>query len=229
MNFSTISADVISYTSLYEDEKRTLESGIKELITDLTKKYQDYSFYGRLVQGDYIECALQSPKHALRIALLLKTFIKTYDFNKKNAKDIRLKYFNQHGIRLAVAIAQLTTFDPINGIIDGEAIYMSGRAIKNLSTSNKQKIIIKQTMFFCMNDKKIQEQFDTFFLLLDTLISKCSAKQSEIIYYKLLNLSEKEISIKLQKSQSAISERSTAAGWLSIEKLVTYFETSIQW
>jgi hypothetical protein len=228
MNYSTISADVISYTSLLEEERRELEAGIKELLSDLTNKYERYSFYGRLVQGDYIECALKSPKYALRIALLLKTYIKTFEFNKKKEKRVRLKYFNEHGIRLAVAIAPLERIEPVNEIIDGEAIYLSGRAIKNLSSSDKQKIVIKNTMFFCSYDKKLQEQFDTFFSLLDTIISKCSAKQSEIIYYKLLDLSEKEISEKLNKYQSTISQHSTAAGWLSIEKAVTYFENTIQ-
>ena len=32
MNYATISADVISYTSLLEKEKRELETGIKDLI-----------------------------------------------------------------------------------------------------------------------------------------------------------------------------------------------------
>ncbi len=228
MNYSTISADVISYTSLFEKEKRQLETGIKELLSDLTKKYEKYSFYGRLIQGDYIECALKSPKHALRIALILKTYIKAFDFNKKEGKRNRLKYFSEHGIRLAIAIAPLEKIDPEKGIIDGEAIYLSGRAIKNISTSNKQKIVIKNTMFFCISDKKLQEQFETFFSLLDTIISKCSAKQSEIIYYKLLDLSEKDISEKLEKYQSTISQHSTAAGWLSIEKAVNYFENTIQ-
>lgn len=228
MNCSTISADVISYTSLLGKEKRELEIGIKKLLSDLTNKYKKYSFYGRLVQGDYIECALKSTKYALRIALLLKTYIKTFDFNKKKENRARLKYFNEHGIRLAVAIAPLEKIDPGKGIIDGEAIYLSGRAIKNLSSSDKQKIVIKNTMFFCSHDKELQEQFDTIFSLLDTIVSKCSAKQSEVIYYKLLDLSEKEISKKLNKSQSTISQHSTAAGWLSIEKAVKYFENTIQ-
>jgi len=171
---------------------------------------------------------LASPKHALRIALILKTYIKTFEFNKKKGKRNRLKYFNEHGVRLAVAIAPLEKIDSEKGIIDGEAIYLSGRAIKKLSTSDKQKIVIKNTMFFCSNDKKMQEQFDTIFSLFDTIISKCSAKQSKIIYYKLLNLSEKEISEKLDKSQSTISQHSTAAGWISIEKAVIYFENTIQ-
>ncbi len=228
MHAATISADVITYTALLPDEKRRLESGIKGLLADLTEKYRETAFYGRLVQGDYIECAMNSPQNALRIALLIKTFVKACKLSDSGRKDNRLKYFYEHGIRLAVAVAPLEKNDAENGIIDGEAIYLSGRAIKNLSTSDKQKIVIKNTMFFCMNDKQLQEQFDTIFSLLDTLISKCSAKQSEIIHYKLMDYSEKEIAEKLGKFQSTISQHSTAAGWLSIEKAVAYFENILQ-
>lgn len=228
MNYATISADVISYTSLPGDDKRKLGLGIKKLLEELAQKYRKYSFYGRLVQGDYIECALKSPKHALRIALLLKTFVKSFEFDKNKPQSAQLKYFKEYGIRLAVAVAPLDNIDPSEGIIDGEAIYLSGRAIKSLSTSDKQKIVIKNTLFFFMGDKQLQDQFDTIFSLLDIIISKCSAKQSEIIYYKLLDFSEKEISKKLGKYQSTISQHSTAAGWLSIEKAVNHFENTIQ-
>jgi len=228
MNYGTISADVIAYTSLPEAEKRKLESGINLLLDKLKKKYIKSTFYGRMVQGDYIECALNSPEHALRIALLLKTFVKSFELESKKQGGTHIKYFREHGIRLAVAVAPLDKLDPSNGIIDGEAIYLSGRTIKGFSTSDKQKIIIKNTMFFCMADKNLQEQFDTIFTLIDTIISKCSAKQSEIIYYKLLDYSEKEISQKLGKYQSTISQHSTAAGWLSIEKAVNHFENVIK-
>lgn len=227
MNYATISADVISYTSLPQGEKRKLEADIKRLLGEFTKKYSKYSFYGRMVQGDYIECALKAPKHVLRIALLLKTLVKSFELDKKVQGGGQLKYFKEHGLRLAVAVAPLDKLDPAKGIIDGEAIYMSGRTIKGFSTSDKQKIVIKNTMYFCMDDKQLQEQFDTIFSLLDTIISRCSAKQSEIIYYKLLDFSEKEISKKLGKYQSTISQHSTAAGWLSIEKAVNYFENTI--
>jgi hypothetical protein len=228
MNYATISADVISYTSLPENEKRKLESGLKKLLGDLSQKYGKKSFFGRLVQGDYIECALTLPQHALRTALLLKTYVKSFEIVKEKRSSAQLKYFREHGLRLAVAVAPLDKLDPEKGIIDGEAIYLSGRTIKNFSTSDKQKIVIKNTMFFITEDKSLQDQFDTIFSLLDTIISKCSAKQSQIIYYKLLEFTEKEISGKLGKYQSTISQHSTAAGWLSIEKAVKNFENSFK-
>ena len=86
MDFATISADVISYTSLTGVERRTLESGIKHLFSVLAERYKNQSFYGRLVQGDYMECAIDTPQYALRIALILKTYIKSivFDVSKNN-------------------------------------------------------------------------------------------------------------------------------------------------
>lgn len=228
MNFATISADVISYTWLSELQKRTLESGIRQLISELSGRFEKQKFFGRLVQGDYFECALEDPKSALRIALILKTYIKSIEVELRGEDKSRLKYFAEHGVRLAVAIAPLTKFDPGLGIIDGEAIYLSGRAIKNMSTSDKQKIVIKNTMFFCSPNTVLEDQFDAMFALLDTIISRCTAKQSEVLYYKLLGWSEKEIAKDLNKNQSTISQHSTAAGWLSVEKALIYFENTIQ-
>lgn len=228
MNGATISADIISYTSLSEVDKRNIENKIKNFIVELSDRYREDGFFGRIIQGDYIECATKTSHNALRIALLLKTFIKSIVL-KSSTNNKGIKYYKEHAIRLAVAVAPLTTIDSEKGIIDGEAIYMSGRAIKDFSTSNKKKIVIKNTMFFCSQDKYINEQFDTIFSLLDTLISRCSAKQCEVITLRLLGLSESEISDKLKKNQSTISQHSTAAGWHSIDKSVNYFEKNIEY
>nr|WP_320119545.1 hypothetical protein [uncultured Marinifilum sp.] len=227
MNKASISADIISYTSLSQIDKRQIESDIKKLLIELSERYKNDGFYGRIIQGDYIECALNSGKPALRIALLLKTFIKSIEL-KENSKSKGIKYFKEHAIRLAVAVAPLTSIDPEKGIIDGEAIYLSGRTIKDYSTSNKQKIVIKNTMFFRCTNSNTEQEFDCIFSLLDTLLSRCSSKQCQVIYLRLLGLSEKDISLRLQKNQSTISQHSTAAGWHAIEKSVKLFEKTIQ-
>ena len=227
MNKATISADIISFTSLNEKDKRQIEAKIKELLLLLTEKYKTDSFFGRIVKGDYIECALESPIKVLRIALILKTYIKSLNIQESKDNYKRLKYFKEHAIRLAVAVAPLTTLDSERGIIDGEAIYLSGRALKGYSTSHKQKIVIKNTLFYYSNNNQEQEKFNAIFSLLDTIIARCSSKQCEVIYYKLLGYSEKEISQKLDKFQSTISQHSTAAGWQSIIKSVNYFEKSV--
>ncbi len=224
MLHATISADVVSYTSLQEENKRLLETSLKQLLDDLTPKFKAQQFYGRLIQGDYIECAMKSPTHALRIALLLKSFVKSLPFDGIDKSKKETKYFLEHGIRLAVAIAPLTKIDPERGIIDGEAIYLSGRAIKSYSTTGKKRIVIKNTMFFKCNNEKLQEQTATIFSLLDVILARCSSRQCEVVYLKLLGYSEKQIAVKTGKYQSTISQHSTSAGWNAIEQAVNHFE-----
>ena len=65
------------------------------------------------------------------------------------------------------------------------------------------------------------------FSLLDVIISGCSAKQCEVVFYKLLNFTEQDIAKKTGKYQSTISQHSTASGWSAIEKAVSYFEKSV--
>lgn len=228
MNNATLSADIVSFTSLVEEDKRKLEICVKQLLSDLSVKYVESNFWGRVVQGDYIECAMKSPVHALRIALLMKTLVKSFELSNANDENKRIKYFKEYGIRIALAVAPLTVSDPENGIIDGEAIYLSGRAIKEMTTSNKQKVVIKGSMFFCSADLAEQEKYDAMVALIDTILSRCTQKQCEVIHYKLLEISEKELSEKLQRDQSTISQHSTAAGWNAIEKAVKYFEKYIQ-
>lgn len=225
MNATTISADIISYTSLSAKDKEHLNLKIQALLSDLTEKYKAEQFFGRIAQGDYVECAMLSPKYALRTALLLKTLVKSVEVSDTN--DRRIKYFREYGIRIAIAVAPLIDLNPEKGIIDGEAIYLSGRTIKNMSTSDKRKVVMKETMFFRSLDAEQQDNYDAMICLLDSIISKCSQKQSEVLFYKLSGLTEKEISEKTGKNQSTISQHSSAASWNAIEKSVIHFENHI--
>lgn len=228
MEGATISADIVSFTSLGDSDRIRITEEIEKLINELSLKYEDSSFFGRIVQGDLIECAIDNPKHILRIALLLKTFIKSMDYIDQEVNRNRFKYFREYGIRLAIAVGNLSFIDRTKGIIDGEAIYQSGRALKNYrSTSNRQRIVIKHTIQFYGKNELDEEKYNAIISLIDTIVARCSKRQSEVIYYKLLGLSEKEISNKLGKSQSTISQHSTSAGWLSIIRAVLYFEKSI--
>ena len=56
--FATISADIVSSTSLSVDETIRLKQRIEALFALLKTKYPD--FYGRQIKGDYIECVMQN-------------------------------------------------------------------------------------------------------------------------------------------------------------------------
>jgi len=228
MNKATISGDIISYTALSTADRRNLEKEIHFLLNQLTHKYNSSNFYSRLVQGDHIECAFNTPQHVLRVALIIKTYVKSLEIPKGSATDNRVKLFKEHGLRLAVAVAPLETLDADSGIIDGEAIQLSGRLIQNQDTSEKQRLVIKRTLFFKSSDPELETHFDPVFALLDTLLSKSSGKQCQVVYHKLMGLHEDEIAKKLNKHRSTINQHALAAGWHAIERTVLHFEKHIK-
>ena len=225
-NRATISADIVSSTSLGVEQRLYLEEQLSSLLKSVRKQFRKDGFYGRLIKGDYVECALKRTKNALRIALLIKAYIKSLDISDKKEKT-HLRIFKTYGVRAAIGIGELTVFDVKKGILDGEAIYFSGRAIEGLSTYGKERVVIKNSLFFKSNREDWDNCFNPMCHLLDVLFSKMTRLQSEIVYYKLLGKSEEEIKNILKKSQSTINQHSTTAGWNAIENTIKYFERTI--
>jgi hypothetical protein len=227
MNHGIISGDIIASTSLVMQEKEALVQQVKKLFGELAKKYK---VFGRVVKGDQIECYIPDVKQTLRMALILKCFIKsktdmpfasTGSTHKLSAGN---RHFKIHGIRLAIVIGQMNKVDRKKGILDGEAIYTAGRAIDEQHTSNKGRIVIKNSMIFISSNTEWQGEFEVALSLIDILIAKCTAKQSAILVERLYGKTEEEMSALFNISQSAVNQNSNAAGWQGIEKAINRFE-----
>ncbi len=224
MNIATISGDIISFTSLSSSNKRFLEKEVENLIKLLDTKFDAYC---RIIKGDYLECVIKNPEQSLQVAILIKCFIKSIKLeNEPNNK--RFKYFKNFGIRVAIGLGELKRFDAKNGIIDGEAIYMSGRKINTESTHNKERIVIKNTLFFVSKNEQLNNQFTAIIDLLDYILNKATAKQCEVVYHKLLGHNENEISKIMKITQSVVNQHSISAGWNAIETAVNHYNKTIK-
>jgi len=227
---AVISGDIVSSTALNELELESLRKKITQLIDTLegnhSKTDVDISFYGHLIKGDYIECYMKEPKDSLRVALLMKTLVKMMVLEKSSNIAIEKKrlLFKKYGVRLVIGIGSMRTVDPRQGILDGEAIYLSGRKIDDQRSRNKEKVVIKNTLFFETTNTKLQEQGSVLVDLLDVLLNNATARQCQVLHYKLLGFSELEIAQKLDVNQAAINQHSTAAGWNAIEHTLRYYE-----
>jgi len=224
MNKATISSDIVSSTSLNVEQRLILEKELKKLLRILKQTFGSKTFFGRLIKGDYIECVLDDPKLALRVALIIKSFVKSIKIQAGKKTNKKIQSFKEYGIRIAVGVGELSIFNKKKGIIDGEAIYLSGRAINEMTSSDKK---IKNTLAFRSNQESWNEAFTPLFSLLDVIFAESTRAQCEIVFYKLLNKSEKEISEILKKSQSTINQHSSAVGWFAIDRAVKYFENQI--
>ena len=225
MNKATISSDIVSSTSLSVEQRLFLEKELRKLLRILKQTFGSKTFFGRLIKGDYIECVLNDPQLALRVALIIKSFVKSLKIQANKKTNKKIKSFKEYGIRIAVGIGKLSIFNKKNGIIDGEAIYLSGRAINEMTSSDKK---LRDTLAFRSNQESWNEAFNPLFSLLDVLFAESTRAQSEIIFYKLLNKSEKEISEILNKSQSTINQHSNSVGWYAIDRAVKFFENYIK-
>jgi hypothetical protein len=225
---AALSGDIIASTSMSVDERLLLIDRIKELFGQLEKKY---NFFGRVVKGDYIECYIDEPQLALRIALIIKCFIKSISGSavesEKENTESRDKYFKIYGVRIAIGIGTIEKFDRDKGIIEGEAISFSGRIISSESTHSTDRVVIKNTLFIQTAKTEWNKEFETVLMLIDNIIARNTPNQCQIIMEKLSGESEEQIALKLNITQSAVNQRSKSGAWNAIEKAVARFESVV--
>lgn len=226
MNYSVISGDIVSSTSLSIDDSKFVEDNLKNMLIDLKR---EFNVYGRIIKGDYLECVVPNAAEGLQVALAIKSFVKAIPVETKKYKkeDNRVKQFKIHGIRLAIGYGELSRYNPEEGVIDGEAIYLSGREISGETTYNKERIVIKNTLFFASKNEDLNKNFQPLLALLDVLFSKATSRQCEVLYLKLMNKQEEEIAKRLGIGQSAVNQHSTSVGWNAIDEAVNYFKMVI--
>lgn len=218
MTQATISADIVSSTSLSVFDLTHLQSVIRQFLDELSVKSQDED-WGRLFKGDSVEIFLSNPHEALRTALLLKALVKK-TFVERNM-EAKQSLFKKYGIRIAIGIGEMRVADKARDVLDGEAIYYSGRALEK---GTKKGLSVKRSMYFACKDPLFAEQMDVMLGLLDMLLKGATSKQSEVLYYKLLGMNEVEIAEQLGVVQSVVNQHSNAIGWNAIESAVNYFE-----
>ena len=99
--YAAISADIVTSTSLSAIGLSELAKSIRKLLIDLEMNYE--GFWGRLVKGDSIECIVPHPENALRIALILKSCVKSFVPTDGQSSS----KFKQFGLRLVIGVGDM--------------------------------------------------------------------------------------------------------------------------
>lgn len=172
-------------------------------------------FWGRVVRGDGIECFVPEYHRVLRIALLLKLYVKTLVGEWDCSPQLQ-----RYGLRYSIGIGDIRYADKKDDIIDGPAIYTSGR---NLDVISRERD--SYSAFEVNFDRfHLSPILDSYVALLDNLVNSYSAKQAEVVYYKLWGYKEIDISEIIGIRQSAVNSRSTLANWGLVWQAVRDFE-----
>lgn len=209
---ATISADIVRSTSLQTGNLIELRNRLRGLLDDLEKDYQ--GFWARITRGDSIECVVPDYRYVLRIAILIKLFVKI-QVDSFDCHELLQRY----GIRFSIGLADINYADKNEDIIDGPAIYISGRNLDEIS---------KKDLYTAFEIEKTSRAFsqvmDSYVALLGNLVDSYSAKQAEVVFYKLLGFKEMEISRRIGVYQSAVNMRSTGAQWGLLNTAIKDFE-----
>lgn len=225
-NAAVISGDILASTSLEEVDRLKVFKNTQTLLEEISNKYGAYC---RIIQGDYIECATPNAEKALEIALIIKSFIKAIPISKhpRYKTDNRVKAYKTYGIRIALGYGKLLQINPEENIIDGEAVYLTGRFLKGLSTHDKERMNIKTTLNFVSQNNSLNFNINTILSLIELIINQATSKQCDVLYRKLLGQNESEIAHLMKISQPMVNRQSTSIGWNAIEQAVAYFERTI--
>ena len=211
---ATISADIVSSTSLDTRDLIELRRHLQELFRRMAE--DSPGFWGRIVRGDSIECFVPEYHDALRIAILLKLYVKM-----AVAEWDCSPLLQRYGIRFSIGIGAVSYADREEDIIDGPAIYISGRNLDAISRV--------RDVYSCIEvdgcDKKTNYLLDSYVELIDNLLNSYSVKQAEVVYYKLRGYKETQISEMIGVRQSAVNSRSSLADWNLLGRAVKDFES----
>jgi len=209
---ATISADIVRSTSLQTESLIVLRKRLRRLLDDFEEDYP--GFWARIVRGDSIECVVPEYRSTLRIAILIKLFV------KMQAEDCEgHALLQRYGIRFSIGVADDSYADRKEDIINGPAIYLSGR---NLDEISRRDIYTA----FEVNEAPIafNRLLDSYVALLSNLVDSYSSKQAAVVFYKLLGYKEVDISKRLDVSQAAVNRRSTGAQWGLLNTAIKDFE-----
>jgi hypothetical protein len=189
-----------------------LRERLKRLLDDFEQSYP--GFWARIVRGDSIECVVPEYRYSLRIAILIKLFVKIL-VDGFECHEL----LHRHGIRFSIGIADISYADKVEDIINGPAIYLSGRNLDDISRRDLFSAFEIEAVPAAFNDC-----MESYVALLSNLVDSYSAKQAEVVFYKLMGHKEVDISRRLGIYQSAVNMRSTSAQWGLLNTAIKDYE-----
>ena len=188
-----------------------LNEKLKNCLYILERRYQ--GFWGRIVKGDSIECVMSRPEDAFEVALILKTQVKSFEPSNIQGS----KRFNRYGLRIAIGIGDMKTIDRALDMMDGDAIYRSGRAMDKLVGRAKYSFVIS------MADSEHEQALQVILTLVNQLLNNATARKCETLCERVLSSDTSKTAEKMGISVSGVNQTLKDLGWSAIEQAIIYY------
>ncbi len=190
-----------------------LRNRLRDLFQDFEEDYP--GFWARIVRGDSIECVVPNYNDALRIAILIKLYVKMR-VSEFECSEMLQRY----GIRFSIGVADIKYADKKEDIINGPAIYLSGRNLDEISRREN----VMSAFEIGQAPKPLSNLLDSYVAMVSGIVDSYSAKQAEVVFLKLLGFKEIEISERVGISQSSVNTRAANAQWGLLNTAIKDFE-----
>lgn len=186
-----ITGDIIDSSAIQIKYRDFLLESIRKIVDELSViEPLKIDFF----RGDSFQMIIENPENALRVAVLLRTGLKSY--TPKESKK-------PWDARLSLGVGTISYHADNIILSDGEAFQYSGRELDEMG---KRRLFVKTRW------KDVNEELQVSTAFADEIISSWSVSQSQASYQALLyNTSQKEIAQKFQKSAQNISKLLNAA------------------
>lgn len=200
---AVITGDIVNSTGLPPSMEKKLTNVIRKLFEGTT-----FEFY----RGDSFQVFMQDPASALLQSLLCRTAaISLHEANEEMITDIRL----------CIGIGSVKL--PIRSIATakGQAFVLSGRSFDGISKTDKRLAIVSGNAIANIGLEVASDYINSIF-------GNMTGKQAAVIFELLQGKTQQEIAVKLKKSKSTIHQRTSAARWNEIQKILEQYKGFIK-
>jgi hypothetical protein len=211
-----ITADIVASRDMPPGRREALYADVKQCLQALKKEGWIASY--ELYRGDSLQCVAGQAPQALRVALMIRSFIKSYTERDPRGKGGDSKY----DVRISAGVGGVDFYSKTDlAHSDGEAFRLSGEGLDSLKDAPYRMSVKTGTA-------RLNESLEPAILLLDAVLQKWTANGAEAVFYRLKDLKEEAISKKVGVSQPAINQRLKAAQWYAVDALLQYFEKTLK-
>jgi hypothetical protein len=222
---AVLTGDIINSKRISPEIKKALYQRFSAYLKKLS---EGRDFQGEISRGDWFQCLVEKPELALTYAIKIKLYLRSFALLEKSTALDRILSRKPSIIpkaiidaRISIGIGEIDFLDKKLATSDGEAFQLSGKLLDQMKNQ-------RNSLSADINSDGLREEFQTLFLLLDTIIQKTTPPQCQVMLHKLNGRTETQIAHKLNINQSAVNQRSTSAGWKAIETCIKYYENRIR-
>ena len=210
--YAVLTGDIVDSTKLTAINRKKLIELLNGFFSKLNVKTRNnlqlkVSF--EIYRGDSFQGVLDNPNDALLVALLIRSYLQ--------GKVVFPKQATKTDARIAIGLGKITYRAKTLAESDGEAFVFSGRLLDSMKKL-PNRIAIQS------GRKVLNDEMETNLVLLEAIVNKWTAAQAEVVYYKLMNYTEVAIAEILNIKQPTVNERSKAASWVAIDRLVKRYQ-----